>query len=240
LVVWARWTFPPPTHHRRPINKIGDVHHIKILIADNHEVVIEGIKAVFQGHPEFEVVGEALDGVQALEQVRSLRPDIVIMDISMPHMNGIEAARRIKRLAPDVRVIIFTIHSNRKYIIELLKVGISAYVLKESPLSELILAVKAAKEGGTYLNPVVAAQLIHEQELEEAGNDKDGFEQLSMREREVLKLLADGKTVKEIAGQLCISPKTVESHKYHIMTKLGVRTIAGLTKIAIKRELIQL
>jgi len=240
LVVWARWTFPPPTHHRRPINKIGDVHHIKILIADNHEVVIEGIKAVFQGHPEFEVVGEALDGVQALEQVRSLRPDIVIMDISMPHMNGIEAARRIKRLAPDVRVIIFTIHSNREYIIELLKVGISAYVLKESPLSELILAVKAAKEGGTYLNPVVAAQLIHEQELEEAGNDKDGFEQLSMREREVLKLLADGKTVKEIAGQLCISPKTVESHKYHIMTKLGVRTIAGLTKIAIKRELIQL
>ncbi|RKX60289.1 MAG: DNA-binding response regulator [Thermodesulfobacteriota bacterium] len=219
---------------------MGDVHHIKILIADNHEVVIEGIKAVFQGHPEFEVVGEALDGVQALEQVRSLRPDIVIMDISMPHMNGIEAARRIKRLAPDVRVIIFTIHSNREYIIELLKVGISAYVLKESPLSELILAVKAAKEGGTYLNPVVAAQLIHEQELEEAGNDKDGFEQLSMREREVLKLLADGKTVKEIAGQLCISPKTVESHKYHIMTKLGVRTIAGLTKIAIKRELIQL
>ena len=203
-------------------------------------MVIEGIKAVFQGHPEFEVVGEALDGVQALEQVRSLRPDIVIMDISMPHMNGIEAARRIKRLAPDVRVIIFTIHSNREYIIELLKVGISAYVLKESPLSELILAVKAAKEGGTYLNPVVAAQLIHEQELEEAGNDKDGFEQLSMREREVLKLLADGKTVKEIAGQLCISPKTVESHKYHIMTKLGVRTIAGLTKIAIKRELIQL
>ncbi|MBW1926368.1 MAG: response regulator transcription factor [Deltaproteobacteria bacterium] len=219
---------------------MGDVHHIKILIADNHEVVIEGIKAVFQGHPEFEVVGEALDGVQALEQVRSLRPDIVIMDISMPHMNGIEAARRIKRLAPDVRVIIFTIHSNRKYIIELLKIGISAYVLKESPLSELILAVKAAKEGGTYLNPVVAAQLIHEQELEEAGNDKDGFEQLSMREREVLKLLADGKTVKEIASQLCISPKTVESHKYHIMTKLGVRTIAGLTKIAIKRELIQL
>ena len=212
----------------------------KILIVDDHQIVIEGIKGALKDYPELDVRGEALDGVQALEQVRSLRPDIVIMDISMPHMNGIEAARRIKRLAPDVRVIIFTIHSNRKYIIELLKVGISAYVLKESPLSELILAVKAAKEGGTYLNPVVAAQLIHEQELEEAGNDKDGFEQLSMREREVLKLLADGKTVKEIAGQLCISPKTVESHKYHIMTKLGVRTIAGLTKIAIKRELIQL
>ncbi|MCW7076865.1 MAG: response regulator transcription factor [Candidatus Syntrophoarchaeum sp.] len=212
----------------------------KILIVDDHQIVIEGIKGALKDYPELDVRGEALDGVQALEQVRSLRPDIVIMDICMPHMNGIEATRRIKRLAPDVRVIIFTIHSNRKYIIELLKVGISAYVLKESPLSELILAVKAAKEGGTYLNPVVAAQLIHEQELEEAGNDKDGFEQLSMREREVLKLLADGKTVKEIAGQLCISPKTVESHKYHIMTKLGVRTIAGLTKIAIKRELIQL
>ncbi len=211
----------------------------KILIVDDHQIVIEGIKGALKDYPELDVRGEALDGVQALEQVRSLRPDIVIMDICMPHMNGIEAARRIKRLAPDVRVIIFTIHSNRKYIIELLKVGISAYVLKESPLSELILAVKAAKEGGTYLNPVVAAQLIHEQELEEAGNDKDGFEQLSMREREVLKLLADGKTVKEIAGQLCISPKTVESHKYHIMAKLDTRSLADLIKMAIRKKLIE-
>ena len=211
----------------------------KILIVDDHQIVIEGIKGALKDYPELDVRGEALDGVQALEQVRSLRPDIVIMDICMPHMNGIEATRRIKRLAPDVRVIIFTIHSNRKYIIELLKIGISAYVLKESPLSELIFAVKAAKEGGTYLNPVVAAQLIHEQGLEEAGNDKDGFEQLSMREREVLKLLADGKTVKEIAGQLCISPKTVESHKYHIMAKLDTRSLAELIKMAIRKKLVE-
>ncbi len=204
-------------------------------------MVIEGIKAVFQGHPEFEVVGEALDGVQALEQVRSLRPDIVIMDICMPHMNGIEAARRIKRLAPDVRVIIFTMYSNREYIIKMFKIGVSGYVLKESPLSELILAINAAKKGGTYFG-TTARMILSEylRDVEGAKSDEGDFESLSMREREVLKLLADGKTVKEIAGQLCISPKTVESHKYHIMTKLGVRTIAGLTKIAIKRELIQL
>ena len=218
-----------------------DMQKTKILIVDDHQIVIEGIKGALKDYPELDVRGEALDGVQALEQVRSLRPDIVIMDICMPHMNGIEATRRIKRLAPDVRVIIFTMYSNREYIIKMFKIGVSGYVLKESPLSELILAINAAKKGGTYFGTTARMILSeHLKDVEGAKSDEGNFESLSMREREVLKLLADGKTVKEIAGQLCISPKTVESHKYHIMTKLGVRTIAGLTKIAIKRELIQL
>jgi len=187
------------------------------------------------------VVGEALDGVQALKQVRSLRPDIVIMDISIPHMNGIEATRQIKRLAPEVRIIIFTMHSNKEYIIEVFKTGVSGYVLKEKPLSELILAIKVAKEGGTYFSTTAPTILSkHLRNLEQAKRHKADFESLSMREREVLKLLADGKSTKEIATQLCISPKTVESHKYNIMEKLGVRTMADLTKVAIRKKLIQL
>jgi len=203
-------------------------------------VVIEGIKVVLRNYPEFEVVGEALDGVQAVKQVTSLRPDIVIMDICMPHLSGIEATYQIKRLAPEIRIIIFTMYSDKEYVTELLKVGISGYVLKERCLSELIFAINAARQGGTYFNAISPILSIHMQELEKARSDKNGFERLSMREREVLKLLGDGKSTKEIATQLYISPKTVESHKYNIMEKLDVRTIAGLTKIAIKKKLTQL
>jgi len=212
----------------------------RILIVDDHRVVIEGIKVVLRNYPEFEVVGEALDGYQAVKQVRSLRPDIVIMDICMPHLSGIEATYQIKRLAPEIRIIIFTMYSDKEYVTELLKVGISGYVLKERCLSELILAINAARQGGTYFNAISPILSIHMQELEKARSDKNGFERLSMREREVLKLLGDGKSTKEIATQLYISPKTVESHKYNIMEKLDVRTIAGLTKIAIKKKLTQL
>ena len=221
-------------------NKTEIVLPTRILIVDDHWVVIEGLKVVLRNHPESKVVGEAFDGVQAVKQVTSLRPDIVIMDICMPHMNGIEATRQIKRLAPEIRIIVFTMYSDKEYVTELLKAGISGYVLKEIPLSGLILAMNAVRQGGTYFNTISTILLTHMQQLDKTRSDKNSFERLSMREREVLKLLADGKSIKEIASKLCISPKTVESHKYNTMEKLDVRTIAGLTKIAVKKKLTQL
>ena len=213
----------------------------KILICDDHLVVIDGIKRALSDHPEFEVVGEALDGNQAVEQAESLKPDIVIMDISMPGLNGIEATLRIKKLCPDIRIIVFTMYSNKEYVIDLFRAGISGYVMKKDPTSDLILAIKAVKQGGTYFSTTTPAILLsHMKELEEGKSDKDCFESLSLREREIFCLLAEGMPIKEIANQLYISPKTVASHKYNIMGKLGAQTMTDLVKIAIKKNLIQL
>jgi DNA-binding NarL/FixJ family response regulator len=212
----------------------------KILIADDHRVVIEGIKSALQEHPEFEVVGEALDGLQAVELTMSLEPDIVIMDISMPNLSGVEATRKIKELDPEIGIVIYTMYSDKEFVIDLFKAGISAYVLKDDPLSDLILALKAVKGGGTYFSTMAPTVLIrHMEEMEEKTTSKNSFDSLSQREREVFQLLAEGKSVKEIAGDLFISPKTVESHKYNIMGKLEATSIVDLTKIAIRKNLIE-
>ncbi len=212
-----------------------------ILIADDHEVVIAGIKSSLRDREGFDVIGEALDGRQALELVASLKPDIVIMDISMPNLNGVEATRQIKKLFPDTRVIIYTVFPNEEYVIELFKAGISGYVLKQDPFSDLILAINAVKAGGTFFStkaPTVLSDYI--KTLEEGGRDKSRFGTLSQREQQIFELLADGKAIKEIGRELFISPKTVESHKYNIMAKLSVQNVTELTKIAIKEKLIRI
>jgi len=212
----------------------------KILIVDDHRVVIEGIKISLQEHPELEVVGEAADGLQAVEFVKSSQPDIVIMDISMPNLNGIEATRQIHECNPETRIIIYTMYSDKELVIDLFKAGISAYVLKEDPLSDLLLALKAVKGGGTYFSTMAPTLLVRRmEELEEKTREEDPFETLSRREREVFLLLAEGKGVKEIADELFISPKTVESHKYNIMEKLQAGSIVDLTKLAIRKKLIE-
>ncbi len=212
----------------------------KILIVDDHRVVIEGIRGALGEHPEFEVVGEALNGRQAVKQAESLGPDIVIMDISMPNLNGIDATRQIKKTSPDIRIIIFTMYSNKEYIVDLFKSGVSAYVLKEDPMSDLIHAIKVVARGRMYYTPLVHNFLMeHIQELEEGKIVKDELDLLSLREREVFCLLAEGKSIKEAAQQLFISPKTVETHKYNLMEKLDVHTIAAITKLAIRKKLIQ-
>lgn len=213
----------------------------KILIVDDHQVVIDGIKRALRDHPEFEVIGEALDGYQAVEQAENLKPDIIIMDISMPDLNGIEATLQIKKLYPDIKIIVFTMYSNKAYVIDLFRAGISAYVLKKDPTSDLILAIKAVQSGGNYFSTTTPEILLrHMKELEEGKNDRNDFESLSQREREIFGLLVKGRSIKEIAEQLCISPKTVGSHKYNIMGKLHSRTMTDLVKIAIKKKLIQL
>ena len=211
----------------------------KILIVDDHRVVIKGIKSALADHTEFEVVGEALNGRQAIKLVESLRPDIVIMDISMPELNGIDATLQIKKMFPDVYIIIFTMYSNKEYVIDLFMAGISGYVLKDDPMSDLISALKAVRNGGTYFSMMAPSVLLnHLKELEKDKINKDLFNSLSMREREVFQLLAEGKSIKKIANQLFISPKTVESHKYNIMTKLNIHTMTDLIKVAIRKNII--
>ena len=213
----------------------------KILIADDHRVVIEGIRSALQEHPEFEVVGDAADGLQAVESAKSLGADIVIMDVSMPNLNGIEATGQIKQFNPEIRIVIYTMYSDKELVIDLFRAGISAYVLKDDPLSDLILALQAVKGGGTYFSTFAPTILLrHVEELEEKTGTEDPYDSLSQREREVFRLLAEGKGIKGIANQLFISPKTVETHKYNIMEKLQAASVVDLTKIAIRKNLIKL
>jgi DNA-binding NarL/FixJ family response regulator len=213
----------------------------RILIVDDHRVVIEGIKSALAVYPDLEVVGEACDGREAVQMVKSLNPDIVVMDIAMPELNGIDATLQIKKLDPSVKIIVFTMYSDREYVIDLFKVGISSYVLKKDSMADLVNAVKAVERGGTYFTSIAAQVLLsYVKELDEGKANQDGFDTLSLREREVFQVLAEGKSIKDIAGTLGLSRKTVETHKYNIMEKLQVQTTTDLTKIAIKKGIIQI
>jgi len=216
----------------------------RVLIVDDHRVVIEGIKSALSVSPDLEVIGEALNGHQAIKKAKSLKPDIVIMDISMPDLNGIDATLQIKKMDPHIKIIIFSMYSNREYVIDLFKAGISSYVLKKDPMSDLISAIKAVERGGTYFTTISSEILLnYVKELDNSNNNinnTNGFESLSLREREVFQLLSEGKSIKEIAETLGISRKTVETHKYNIMEKLHAKNITDLTKLAIKKGIIQL
>ena len=217
----------------------------KVLIVDDHRVVIEGIKSALSVSPDLEVIGEALNGHQAIKKSKSLKPDIVIMDISMPDLNGIDATLQIKKLDPRIKIIIFSMYSNREYVIDLFKAGISSYVLKKDPMSDLVSAIKAVERGGTYFTTISSEILLnYVKELDDSNNNNinntNGFESLSLREREVFQLLSEGKPIKGIAETLGISRKTVETHKYNIMEKLHAKNITDLTKLAIKKGIIQL
>jgi len=216
----------------------------KVLIVDDHRVVIEGIKSALSVSPDLEVIGEALNGHQAIKKAKSLKPDIVIMDISMPDLNGIDATLQIKKMDPHIKIIIFSMYSNREYVVDLFKAGISSYVLKKDPMSDLVSAIKAVERGGTYFTTISSEILLnYVKELDNSNNNinnTNGFESLSLREREVFQLLSEGKSIKEIAETLGISRKTVETHKYNIMEKLHAKNITDLTKLAIKKGIIQL
>ena len=215
----------------------------RVLIVDDHRVVIEGIKSALSVSPDLEVIGEALNGHQAIKKAKSLKPDIVIMDISMPDLNGIDATLQIKKMDPHIKIIIFSMYSNREYVIDLFKAGISSYVLKKDPMSDLVSAIKAVERGGTYFTTISSEILLnYVKELDDSNNinNTNGFESLSLREREVFQLLSEGKSIKGIAETLGISRKTVETHKYNIMEKLHAKNITDLTKLAIKKGIIQL
>ena len=215
-----------------------------VLIVDDHHVVVEGVRRAIEQEPDFQVVGEAADGIEAVEKVKALKPDIIILDVAIPRLDGVETTHEILKLGGRTRIVIFTMYSDMEYVTSLFRDGVSAYVLKGEPLSDLVLALKSVRADGTYYSKTVQKNLQeHMKELELGGGGQvremtDGIANLSIREKEVFVLLADGYTPKEIAQRLCISPKTVESHKYNIMEKLDVHSVATLTKIAIKEDLI--
>ncbi len=218
----------------------------KIFVADDHPAILEGIIRAFEKEPDLEIAGTASDGLEAVERVKQLRPDIVIMDISMPNLKGIDATHEIKTWNEQVRVLIYTMHSDREFITTLFRIGISGYVLKSDPIKDLVQAVKVIRNGGSYFSNAVRKGL--QEQLDQLTMDdhgevreaQDGLKKLSVREKEVFILLADGLTSKEIANRLAISPKTVETHKYNIMEKLNASSLAQLTKIAVKKHLIEI
>ena len=210
-----------------------------VMLVDDHRVVIEGIKSALKEYPEFEIVGEATDGLEAIKLANSLKPNIMILDISMPGLNGIDVVKKIKHSAPYIKIVIYTMHSAKEFVVDLFNADISAYVLKDDPLSDLILSLKAVTGGETYLSTMAPNVLLrHMKEQEEKELSEDAYSTLSLREQEVFRHLAEGTSIKNIADKLFISPKTVESHKYNIMEKLQAKSIVELTKIAIKRKLI--
>lgn len=219
---------------------------MKVFAVDDHSVVIEGVKSLIDRMEEFEFAGSEMEGLNVLSSLREADPSIVILDISMPDKDGIELAEEIVAWNDAIKILIYSMSASKEHILALFRIGVSGYVLKHEPMSELRLALSSLKEGASFFSSEVRDILQdHLKELE-LGHGKDvaevqnGIAVLSNREKEVFVLLADGLTVKEIADRLCISPKTVESHKYNILDKLDEDSIANLTKIAAKKGLIDI
>ncbi len=212
----------------------------RIVLADDHRLMREGLKTLISGESDLEVVGEAEDGRAAVALAVELVPDIVIMDVAMPRLNGIEATRQILKQAPSVRVIALSMHSDRRFVGEMLKVGASGYLLKDGAFDELVRAIRAVLANQIYLNPRIASIVIEHHVRRPAAENASVWSVLTAREREVLQLLSEGKTSKQIAAQLHISAKTVESHRRQITDKLGLRSVAELTKYAIREGLTSL
>jgi DNA-binding NarL/FixJ family response regulator len=209
----------------------------RIVLADDHDVVRAGIRGILERHAGAEVVGEAANGRAAVEAARDLHPHVVVMDIAMPELNGLEATRQIVAADAGVKVIILSMHSSRQFVSEALKAGAHGYLLKNNAMHELSPAVDAVAAGKVYLSPSIAELVVEDYIRHVPATGQIAFSALSQREREVLQLLAEGKTSREIALSLNLGAKTVESHRAQIMDKLGIRTVAELTKFAIREGL---
>lgn len=212
---------------------------IQVLIVDDHAILRDGIRSLLERQDGITVVGEASNGREALARVDELGPDIVLMDVAMPEMDGLEATRRIKQDYPEVKVLILTQHDNREYVTPLLQAGASGYVLKRSGGREVVMAIRQVCEGGAFLEPGVARQVLHEYTQAARGEEADR-PHLTEREYQVLKLVVEGKSNKEIARALVISPKTVSVHRSNIMAKLGVHNSVELVRYVMEHNLMGL
>ena len=204
----------------------------RLLIADDHKIFAEGLKRLLNA--DFDIVGVVADGRELVSAAEKLRPDVMVVDISMPLLNGIEAVRQIKKVHPEIKVVFLTMHPDVAYAASAFKAGASGYVLKHSAPDELITAIREGLKGRTYVTPLIAGKLLHSYESG-SHSEVDKVLSLTSRQREVLQLLAEGRSAKEIAAILNISTKTVEYHKYRMMEDLGIKTAAELTRYAVKQ-----
>jgi two-component system response regulator NreC len=212
----------------------GAMLNLRIFLADDHAVVRDGLVNLVNGQPDMEVVGEASDGREAWQRIGELQPDVVIMDVSMPDWNGVEATTRVKQDWPDIKVLALSMHEDKSYLRSLLEAGASGYVLKRSAASELIRAIRVVASGGTYLDPSLSAAVVESFVRRQNVREMEG-NSLSDREGEVLRCIAQGYTNKEIASQLAVSVKTVETYKSRSMEKLDLRSRADIVRYALQR-----
>lgn len=211
--------------------------NIKVLLVDDHAIIREGLRSLLDKQPEMEVIADTDDGRKARDLVDELSPDIVIMDITMHGLNGIEATRQITAEFPDVKVIALSIHSKRRYVADMLSAGATGYILKECLFDELVAAIKAVAAGGRYLSPRITDVVVSDYVKRLSASADSPFEALKAREREVLQLVAEGKSTKQIALELHVSTKTIEANRRQIMDKLNIHSIAELTKYAVREGL---
>ena len=209
---------------------------LRVLLVDDHALVRAGMRSLLQDLPDVEVVAEAGDGAEALAAAERERPDVVLMDIAMKGMNGLEAAARLREGLPGVKVIILSMHTSEEYVLLALRAGAAAYLIKDSATSELELALKCVMRGETYLSPAISRQVV-DGYVQRVGASA-GPEPLTPRQREVLKRIAEGRSTKEIAFELNLSVKTVETHRAQIMERLGIRDVAGLVRYAMRAGLV--
>jgi two-component system response regulator NreC len=213
---------------------------IRVLLADDHTILRAGLKMMLNAQPDMEVIGEAQDGRQAINGALRHQPDVVLMDITMPEINGIEATRQIKRMLPDVKVLVLTMHENDEYVFQALRAGASGYILKEAADTELITALHVVQTGQFYLSPTAQSIIVGDYlQRVRTGEEKDSYSTLTEREREILKLVAEGFTNNQIAERLVISPKTVDTHRTHVMDKLNLHSRSELVKYAMRRGLLE-
>lgn len=216
----------------------GAPKKIKVLICDDHALFREGVKSVLSAQPDIEVVGEAADGKEAVDQAIRLYPHVVLMDIAMPVLKGFDAVRRIKKVRPDIKVLILTVYDDEDLVARCLDAGAAGYVLKDSPPLQLVYAIQTVQRGQQFLSPKVLTGVVR-QFISQPADFKAGYELLSDREREILVLLAEGQSLKDIAARLNLSVKTVDAHKVNLMRKLDLHDRSELIRYAIRKHLVE-
>jgi len=212
---------------------------IRILLADDHSLLRQGLRKILEARPEWQIVAEAGNGREAVERTLETRPDVVVLDIAMPQLNGIEAARQISTKAPEISILVLSTYSDEPFVLQALRAGARGYLLKDCADSDLLGAITAVSQGKSFFSPAVARVMLDDyvRQMTQRGIT-DRYECLSTREREVLQLIAEGRTNKEIANTLCVSQNTVETHRAHIMEKLALRNTADIVLYAVRRGII--
>ncbi len=212
---------------------------IRIILADDHAVMRRGLRLVLEEQKDFQVVGEASDGREAVSLVEALKPDVAVLDIAMPNMNGIEAARQISAKQPGVSIVVLSMHSDEGYVLRALKAGARGYLLKESPEADLIHAIRSVSQGKAFFSPAVSRMLVEDYVRQLQDKDiEDSYELLTQRERELLQLIAEGKSNKDVANMLNLSLYTVETHRGNIMEKLNLHSVPELILYAVRKGVI--